>query len=86
MTHPIPRATSAHELERGAFNTAFDTLGLDWHWDSATYDSLCAAPCERQRVRQYIEEQRAHLLRAYDADSLADAIVSVKQRCRQMAA
>ena len=45
-----------------------------------------ASAHELERMRQYIEEQRAHLLRAYGADSLAEAIVSVKQRCRQMAA
>lgn len=81
--HPARPANPAREIERDAFNTAFDELDLHWHWDSATYDRLCANPCERERVRLYVEQEQAHLLRAYDAGFLADAVVSVKQRCQR---
>jgi hypothetical protein len=70
------------EIDRGAFNAAFYELGLRWHWDSDTYESLAAQPCERQRVRGYLEGDQPHLLRAYDAEFLIDAILSAKGRSR----
>jgi hypothetical protein len=72
-----------HEIDRAAFNAAFQELGLRWHWDSQTYDALAAQSCERSRVRAYLETEQAHLLRAYDADFLADAVLVAKQRSRQ---
>jgi hypothetical protein len=76
--------TDATEIERSAFNAAFYELGLRWHWDSDTYDVLAAEACERARVRRYLEGEQAHLLRAYDADFLTDAILSAKRRCQQL--
>jgi hypothetical protein len=81
-THDLS-ADAAVELERGAFNAAFYELGLRWHWDSETYRSLAANPSERDRVRRYLEVEQAHLLRAYDAEFLTDAVIRTKQRCRQ---
>lgn len=80
--HKIDCPTDA-EIERSAFNAAFYELGLRWHWDDVTYDRLAANPCERSRVRDYIENVQPHLLRAYDADFLADAILKAKQRCQR---
>jgi hypothetical protein len=74
----------AAEIERSAFNAAFYELGLRWHWDSPTYDALAAEACERARVRRYLEGEQPHLLRAYDADFLTDAILAAKQRCLQL--
>lgn len=76
------RPAAAAEVDRSAFNTAFYELGLRWHWDSRTYESLAANPCERGRVRTYLESEQAHLLRAYDADFLTDAIIAAKARCQ----
>jgi hypothetical protein len=78
----IGRADDA-EIERNAFNAAFHELGLRWHWDSDTYDALASDPCERARVRRYLEAEQPHLLRAYDVEFLTDAILTTKQRCRQ---
>ncbi len=75
-------AATGSEIDRGAFNAAFYELGLRWFWDDATYDKLSATACERQRVRGYLEGEQAHMLRAYDADFLTDAILKAKQRCR----
>jgi hypothetical protein len=80
---PAAATVDAAEIERGAFNAAFYELGLRWHWDSETYRSLAANPCERERVRRYLQVEQSHLLRAYDADFLADAVVRTKQRVRQ---
>jgi hypothetical protein len=70
------------EIDRAAFNAAFYELGLRWHWDSPTYEGLASQPCERRRLQGYLENEQAHLLRAYDAEFLTDAILQAKQRCR----
>lgn len=67
-------------IDLSAYNAAFYELGLRWHWDDATYEQLCSVACERTRVRHYLEQAQPHLLRAYDADFLADAILQAKQR------
>lgn len=71
------------EMDRAAFNAAFHELGLRWHWDGDTWSTLCASECERERVRRYVEHEHPHLLRAYDADFLSEAVVRTKQRWRQ---
>ncbi len=69
-----------HELERNAFNAAFSELGLCWHWDENTYAELQAIAAESERLRRYVESQHRHLLTAYDADFLVDAIRVTKSR------
>jgi len=79
----------AAEIERHAYNAAFYDLGLRWHWDSATYHALMSrSPCSRQRIGLYLEDEQAHLLRAYEADFLIDAIEDRKARhaCRSVPA
>lgn len=72
----------AHDdIERNAYNAAFYALGLRCHWDDSTWEQLADMPSERERVRRYLESTQAHLLRAYDADFLTDAILAAKQRC-----
>lgn len=78
--------TDASEIERSAFNAAFYELGLRWHWDSDTYAALVGNPCERARLRNYVQVEQAHLLRAYDAEFLIDAILVAKQRSQQLLA
>lgn len=75
---------NAAELERGAFNAAFYELGLHVYWDKGTYQAaVTAITSEHDRVRGYLEREQPHLLRAYDADFLTDAVIRVKQRCQQ---
>jgi len=68
------------EIDCSAFNAAFYELGLPWHWDETTYERLATEPNERARVRLYLLTAQPHLLRAYDADFLADAVLAAKQR------
>ncbi len=75
-------AAHDREVDRSAFNAAFHELGLRWHWDSGTYDALAAQACERQRVSGYLEREQQHLLRAYDAEFLTDAILKAKRQRR----
>ena len=78
----VLQAPSSDEIDRGAFNAAFYELGLRWHWDASTYATLAGEPCERSRVRRYLDGEQAHLLRAYDAHFLTDAILVAKERRR----
>jgi hypothetical protein len=79
MNHANHAATP-HERERHAFNAAFLELDLCWHWDEKTYAELSAIAAEGERVRRYVESQHRHLLTAYDADFLVDAICVTKSR------
>ena len=67
------------DAQREAYNAAFHELGLSWHLDAATYAHLPAQG--REGLRGYVERHHPHLLRAYDADFLLDAIESTKTRC-----
>ena len=76
-----PASTSApHDSERNAYNAAFEELGLCWHWDEKTYAELRTIAAESERVRRYVESQHRHLLTAYDAQFLVDAIRVTKSR------
>jgi hypothetical protein len=77
---PVP-AGQHHELDRNAWNVAFSELGLCWHWDEATYSELQAISTEADRLRTYVRTRHEHLLKAYDADFLVDAIRTTKMRC-----
>lgn len=80
MLHPRQIEVPSVEIERSAFNAAFQALGLRWYWDGATFEALRADPCEKRRVQRYIETEQPHLLRAYDAEFLADAVLVAKER------
>jgi hypothetical protein len=81
MTTATATVQSDEELQRIAYNSAFDELGLAWHWDRATYAQL---PEGSERVRAYVEREHPHLLRAYEADFLVNAVESAKARCHAM--
>ena len=68
------------EMERNGYNVAFSELGLEWYWDAETYADLRVIPEEKGRVRAYLETHLPHLLRAYDADFLVDAIQGARNR------
>ena len=72
-------ADPAAEARRHAYNAAFDELGLNWHWDSATYASLLGH--DTGCVRRYLETEQPHLLRSYDADFLVRAVEDARRRC-----
>ena len=69
----------AKESHRHAYNAVFGELGLNWHWDLATYSRLQATG--KEPVRNYLENEQAHLLRAYDADFLINLIETAKAKC-----
>jgi hypothetical protein len=71
---------TTERLHLSAFNAAFDELGLRWHWDDKTYHELRHHSCEKERVRIYLQTHQSHLLTAYDASFLVEAIYAVKAR------
>ena len=85
LTQTINSSTQDHtsEWQRNAYNAAFYELGLRWHWDAETYQALSHKEDEKERIRFYLENHQPHLLKAYDADFLIEAIQSVKSRCYQ---
>jgi hypothetical protein len=63
---------------RDSYNAAFCRMELGWYWDADTYRSLLPCADGRELLRAYVERHRPHLLRAYHADGLIDAIESVR--------
>lgn len=68
------------DYEIDAYNAAFEELGLDCRWDRAIARELAAIPVERARVAEYLRSHWPHLLKAYPADFLAEAITTTKAR------
>ena len=61
-----------------AFNTAFEELDLMFRWDVQTYLALASADSDYGKIAQYIETHSPHLLKAYSAEFLCQAIVERK--------
>jgi hypothetical protein len=57
-----------------SYTAAFDELDLSWNWDPATHGE------GREALRKYVESELPHLLRAYDAEFLMDAVESTRAR------
>jgi len=76
--HSPLTADQASETRRQAYNAAFEELGLNWHWDTVTF--ACLPAPGRDGVRAYLESEQPHLLRAYDADFLVEAIENAQAR------
>ena len=73
---------TADESHRQADNAAFEELGLSWHWDPIT--DACLPSRGRDGLRAYLQKEQAHLLRAYEADFLINAIETAKTRCHEV--
>lgn len=74
-------AADAVDVHRNAYNAAFYELGLSWYWDDEIYQTMLCQADERNRLRLYLETHQSHLLKAYDADFLIDAIQKTKANC-----
>jgi hypothetical protein len=73
---------SAHDAEIEAqlcaYNSTFDELGLRFRWDASTLASLATIDGEEARIAAYIEADHPHLLKAYSAGFLSQAILEKK--------
>lgn len=91
MLKAVPTARPVHtasppltEDHRHAYNAAFEELSLPWHWDASTFSRVMAHG--EGGLRHYLETEQAHLLRAYEASFLVNAIETAKSRsCAGMA-
>ncbi|WNC92770.1 hypothetical protein RI103_31650 [Paraburkholderia sp. FT54] len=74
---------SAHHVEIQAqlcaYNAAFDELGLRFRWDAQTLALLAMIEGEQAQIAAYIEAHHAHLLKAYSAEFLSQAILEKKR-------
>jgi hypothetical protein len=70
----------SEETHRNAYNAAFCELEFSWRWDARTYLELLYIPEEKSRIRAYLQQHQAHLLRAYDIGFLSDLIYETKRR------
>jgi hypothetical protein len=74
MRNDLTSTNEPDDRELNAYNAAFYELGLRWHWDSATYETLLSLGDGATRVRHYLQTVQSHLLRAYDVDFLVAMI------------
>lgn len=74
-------ATDVVGVHRNAYNAAFFELGFRWYWDSGIYPEVLSEADERRCLQQYLVMHQPHLLTAYDADFLVDAIQTTKAKC-----
>lgn len=68
------RQETTRTADPHAYHAAFDELGLSWQWDPVTWG---AGP---EGLRAYLEKEQPHLLRAYDADFLVQAVEATRER------
>lgn len=69
------------ETERNAYNAAFHELGFRWHWDSETYRDLTSRSSNAaEQINHYLQTRHPHLLKAYEAASLAEVIEDKKAK------
>jgi hypothetical protein len=76
----IPSRSQESDAELDAYNAAFHELDLDWHWDAEVWAELRPIAGERERVCAYLRGWHPHLLKAYDAEFLGDAILDIQLR------
>src|SRR5260370_22925046 len=77
-THAHASAYTSNDALLSAYNAAFSDLGLRFRWNQATLDFFDDFGNELARISAYIERFHAHLLKAYDADFLAQLILDRK--------
>ena len=61
-----------------AYNTAFAELGLRFRWDAQTLNTITSIEGEKARISAYLESHQPHLLNAYSAEFLSEAILAIK--------
>ncbi len=60
-----------------ALGCAIDELGLDWDFDPRVHGE------GREGLRRWLEQERPHLLRAYDTEFLLEAVESTQARMQR---
>jgi hypothetical protein len=78
LQSPAPMDADS-EAHRHAYNAAFHELDLNWHWDARTFAGIRRHG--HAGLRAWIEMEQPHLLKAYAADFLVEAVEAAKARC-----
>ena len=87
MANDLQNPSLNDAMEQNAYNAAFHELGFRWHWDDATYEQLQRRGSnDAERIGHYLETRQPHLLKAYDAAFLVDAIQQKKASHEKCAA
>lgn len=81
MSAVLERPQVDEEMQRQAYNGAFEELGLAWYWDRGTWATL---PQGSSRVLAYVHREHPHLLKSYDGDFLVAAVEAARERCEQV--
>lgn len=71
-------ADTERDGHRVAFNEAFRSAGLDWHWDAALYGALLAVTGGKERIRYYLERFHPETLAGRDCDALIASLHRAK--------
>jgi hypothetical protein len=80
MAHQHRESSSKLDREADAWNAAFDELELDCRWNGSILAELADIADESERITVYLRRHRPHLLKAYPAEFLAQAISGTKAR------
>lgn len=68
--------TESSDLQRQAFNRAFEENGLDWHWGESDYERLLRVPGGAARIAAFAAERDADV----DAEALhADKVAAFER-------
>ncbi len=63
---------------RVAFNLAFESVGLEWFWDTEKYGQLLKVPGGKERLKYYIENEKSKSIKKQGLSNLVDNLHSKK--------
>ncbi len=73
-------ADTERDGHRVAFNLAFESTGLDWHWSPALYGELLAVTGGKERIRYYLEKFNTEFSKPDDLDAFVAGLHAAKTR------
>ena len=73
-------ADTERDGHRIAFNQAFQSAGLDWHWSVALYGALLAVTGGKERIRHYLAQFHPERLNDPACDALIGSLHQRKTR------
>ena len=71
MQHTAPHDTQA---QQHAYQAAFEELGLEGGWNPSVHGAGA------EGLRNWLRQERPHLLRVYDEEFLVEAVESTRER------
>ena len=71
-------ADTERDGHRVAFNMAFESTDLDWHWSPELYGELLAVTGGKERIRYYLEKFNTEFSKPDDFDSFVAGLHAAK--------